>query len=602
MSPAVRRSLYRNGLTTPVTTLSNVVPVNGVIKIQDPGPLSNNTYTYYATQTNVAGTVSQNSPTVTVVVSNTVPSTPTIPKLSLDVSTDTGVVGDDITSDRLLVIDGIADPGVVIDLYNVTGTTPVFLATTSANGVGQIQLVAEQAERRQLQIRRHGDELERGDQLSVGGDAAGRPRGHRTRRLQRRHKTSLALARRTDASLMQWFVNGDSTLSTTNFGSGSLDVPVQGDFIGIGVDEPAVYRPSTGQWFALVPQNTSTNPPSGYVGELLGSFGEPNVDIPAPGNYGGTNVSELGVYRPTNGEYFVRTSAPNASITTDLQYNLGVLNGTPVPGNYSNVAGAADVPAVFKASASGDTWTYVTGGTGAATTTKTVYFGGGAGDIPVPGNYDTVAAYGQTVTYSGTEEAVWQPSSGRFIVDGPTGGRVYQFDPGDIPVPGDYGGLGVTEPAVYRPSTGQWFVYTPSTNPISGPVLLNTFGDSATAAQYAPPAAPYAYRMLPSTSSPGISAASVSSNLNFGASAASMTAPAPASTTQVFGSAPAFQTSQAAALTTSTPAVTPKVRPAQAATTGTPIRVLAAEHIVDQALAAVKVKHKGLLNDPFENL
>ncbi len=41
---------------------------------------------------------------------------------------------------------------------------------------------------------------------------------------------------------------------------------------------------------------------------------------------------------------------------------------------------------------------------------------------------------------------------------------MYWGAPGDVPVPGDYDGDGFTDVAVYRPSTGVWFV--PNSSPI----------------------------------------------------------------------------------------------------------------------------------------
>ena len=55
-----------------------------------------------------------------------------------------------------------------------------------------------------------------------------------------------------------------------------------------------------------------------------------------------------------------------------------------------------------------------------------------------------------------TDLAVFRPSTGTWYVR--TFGTVQWGAPGDIPVPGDYDGDGVTDVAVYRPSTGQWFV------------------------------------------------------------------------------------------------------------------------------------------------
>src|SRR5579862_2188699 len=67
-----------------------------------------------------------------------------------------------------------------------------------------------------------------------------------------------------------------------------------------------------------------------------------------------------------------------------------------------------------------------------------------------------------------TDFAVWRPSTGQWFIipsSNPSTSIVQQWVlVGDIPVPGDYDGDGKTDFAVWRPSTGQWFVI-PSSNP-----------------------------------------------------------------------------------------------------------------------------------------
>ena len=53
---------------------------------------------------------------------------------------------------------------------------------------------------------------------------------------------------------------------------------------------------------------------------------------------------------------------------------------------------------------------------------------------------------------------MWRPSVGAWFVLGSSIYNVQWGQDGDIPVPGDYDGVGFTQLAIWRPSTGQWWV------------------------------------------------------------------------------------------------------------------------------------------------
>ena len=80
------------------------------------------------------------------------------------------------------------------------------------------------------------------------------------------------------------------------FGWSGHDIPVPGDYDGFGYTEPAVYRPSTGQWFVFEPDGST---------EQLPDFGWPGHDYPAPGDYDGFGYVEQAVYRPSTAQWFV---------------------------------------------------------------------------------------------------------------------------------------------------------------------------------------------------------------------------------------------------------------------------------------------------------
>ena len=76
-----------------------------------------------------------------------------------------------------------------------------------------------------------------------------------------------------------------------------------------------------------------------------------------------------------------------------------------------------------------------------------------------------------------TDRAIYRPSTGHWFIQG--AGATQYGSPGDIPQPGDYDNDGDTDRAIYRPTTGQWFV------PGGGVVQYGTSGDVPVVLPYA---------------------------------------------------------------------------------------------------------------------
>jgi hypothetical protein len=181
------------------------------------------------------------------------------------------------------------------------------------------------------------------------------------------------------------------------------------DFDGDGDSDVGVFRPSEGRWY--VKDGAS-------VGWGVSS------DVPVPADYDGDGDADIAVYRPSEGRWYV-----NGGATT----GWGVSSDVPVPADYDG-DGDADI-AVYRPSEG--RW-YVNGG---ATTGW-----GLSTDVPVPGDYDGDGD---------ADIAVYRPSEGRWYVkDGATTGWGISSDRAQ---PGDYDGDGDLEPAVFRPSEGRWY-------------------------------------------------------------------------------------------------------------------------------------------------
>jgi hypothetical protein len=200
----------------------------------------------------------------------------------------------------------------------------------------------------------------------------------------------------------EWYVIDAAGHSVTHPWGASTDVPVLGDFDGDGKSDLAVFRPSTGYWYIVQSSN----------GEVVATQWGASSDIPVVGDFDGDGKSDIAVFRPSTGYWYIVQSS----------------NGE----------------------VSAKQW-------GAST------------DIPVTGDFDGDGK---------TDIAVYRPSTGYWYIIQSSNGEVVTKQwgqAGDIPVARDYDGDSKTDIAVFRPSTGYWYVVQSS----NGEIVSQQWGASS---------------------------------------------------------------------------------------------------------------------------
>lgn len=257
-------------------------------------------------------------------------------------------------------------------------------------------------------------------------------------------KTDIAVYR---PSTGVWYAinSSDNSIRIQGFGI-SEDIPAAEDYDGDNITDIAVFRPSTGNWYFF----RSSDNTVGIV-----HFGT-NGDIPAAGDYDGDAKADLTVYRPSTGVWYTLRSSDGGF--SAIQF--GLPQDVPTAGDYDG-DGKYDI-AVWRPT--DGVWYRLNSSNGAF---AAVAFGLN-GDIPAPGDFDGDGK---------NDNTVYRPSTGVWYILQSTNGGFQALQWGladDIPVVGDYDGDGKEDIAVFRPSTGIWYVRR-STN---GALQAAQFGSS----------------------------------------------------------------------------------------------------------------------------
>jgi hypothetical protein len=261
--------------------------------------------------------------------------------------------------------------------------------------------------------------------------------------------------------------SGYSDYVTVQWGTAGM-FAIPGDFDGDNRTDFAVYDPAglfgaapAGNWNIRYSSNGYSAVTRTSWAFPTRAYGYTPQDLPLLADFNGDGRPDFVTYRPGSGEWAVQLTDPRLPSRLPDHFPSGEYNGhwqwglpgdIPVPADYDG-DGLADL-AVWRPSTG--TWFIRLSSEDYSTATARAFQWGLPGDQPIVGDFDGDGR---------ADLAVWRPSDGAWYIvyssQGYSQGMMTRIQwglPGDVPVANDYDGDSRTDLAVWRPSNGTWYL------------------------------------------------------------------------------------------------------------------------------------------------
>jgi hypothetical protein len=229
-----------------------------------------------------------------------------------------------------------------------------------------------------------------------------------------------------------WYAQNSLGFSAQIFG-GANDKVVSADYDGDGKTDTAIFKNVNGAGVWEIRHSSD----GGITATQFGL----STDDAVRGDFDGDGLNDIAVFRPSTGVWYVKKSNNSGFIIVQF----GLSGDKAIPADFDG-DGKDDI-AVFRPSDGNWYWLRSSDGQFSA-----AHFGAN-GDVPIGGDFDGDGR---------ADMSVYRPSTGVWYIfrssDGAFDIRGFGLSD-DIPVAGNYDNDDKTDIAVFRPSTGVWYIW-----------------------------------------------------------------------------------------------------------------------------------------------